>query len=517
MKNTYKKLFYIIVLCSSYGHTAIPLVPPAPPTPPTPTTTPPQTQATSINNAATVEPQAPPPPPTATAIPLETPITTQATPPAAAVVTPPPPPSPLVIPATTPAVAPIIAPVATITPAVVPAEITTPVAPPASTPTPTPAIVSTSPDTTPPPLLASYKTEVEQINTQLQNIVASKTRMKELLLSIDNDITAAKALVSDARTKSLDLLKQGNTDQAKTIDADVSLNLTTITDLRKKVLETTTSAFQAESDKIQQAMKQITLIIEQLKAKGVAFQATQAQTLQQADVAAQIQPQQSSNLPEAWAIKSKETPSTSITAQQQPTMIHYAFHRIADVLSKIARVCYVVTRSCKEAIWEKSTPVHAKPGNNPPAAPTTPPINAPTKPSTYSFVAHEAGIAALEETRNSLSKSAATIEQRIHQLSLKLASNKTIGLAVQTDISFFEPIQQRPAWRQTTEHYFSRCLDGITWIFQSTKATTAHTYHTYIEPAFARIHHDVEMKMTPKPHSSTLPSATIPTIPAHNG
>jgi len=134
-------------------------------------------------------------------------------------------------------------------------------------------------------------------------------------------------------------------------------------------------------------------------------------------------------------------------------------------------------------------------------------------PNKYSFAAHEEGIASLEEAQDKMIQAAHTLEQQINLLGHTLASNKAVGQAIQSDLTLFAPVHQRPAWRQLTESYFGQCLDGITWLYRSMQQTTARAYHAYIEPVFNKVQHDVEKERAGKPNTPTHKSPVLQTIP----
>ncbi len=555
----YKQILGIIILSTCMAQATVP--PPPPPAdsstdilaaPPAPTSeatlTPPETPKTT-NSPTPPAPTPPPipeaptstPPPPVPPVPDASGTTPLATPsPAAALpsISPAPPAPP--VPAAPENTAPSVVPTTPTTPTPVPVlptttpEVVTAVASvPASTPVantpqplaPSPAVVTaiaSTPSNTPVPAFAtlkapSYKAEVDEINSLLQTITATKNHMKELLTSVDADINTAKGLASDARKKSLDILKQSTEEAAKGIDADIQQKLTAITDLRKKVIESTAKAFQEDTNKIQETIKKITGIIEQLKAKGASFQTAQAEAIQKAaaEAATTTKP-----LPQSGAPSNHTKETKAISAAQEPTIIHYIFHHIASMVNKIVRFFAIFFHSCKEAIWESPAPVVATTAiTTPPTSGSTPTQQAPasptaaTIPNKYSFAAHEEGIASLEDTQDKMIQAAHTLEQQINLLGHTLASNKAIGQAIQSDLTLFTPVHQRPAWRQMTETYFGQCLDGITWLCRSMQQTTARAYHAYIEPVFNKVQHDVEKERVGKPNTHAQKSAGLQTIP----
>jgi hypothetical protein len=207
-------------------------------------------------------------------------------------------------------------------------------------------------------------------------------------------------------------------------------------------------------------------------------------------------------------------------AAEEPTMIHYIFHHIASAISKVLRIFYIIGRSCKEAIWGNPAPVGSNPtaGAAPAAIASTPTQTQPTQttptiPSKYSFAAHEDGVAALEDAQNNMVQAAHSLEQQINLLGHTLASNKAVGQAIQSDLTLFTPVHQRPAWRQMTETYFGQCLDGVTWLCRNVQQASARAYHTYIEPVFNKVQHDVEKERSTKPIAHKNKATALQKIP----
>jgi len=349
----------------------------------------------------------------------------------------------------------------------------------ATTTTPAPTATTAAPQ-------SPYQADIDQINVQLQLIAGSKETLKQILGGIDTDIEQVKMHVGNARTKSLTVLKQGSEQQGRDVENEIQKDLSTVTDLERKITETSKKAFQDEVAKIEQAMKQINTTIDQLKAKGAAFQAEQA--------AAKATPATATQA--ASAPVGGTTPVASMPAAQEPTLLHYVFHRAADIILGLWRLLYAAVQGIMRGLWgSPAAPVVP--------VPTNPAQGAPNTPVNLALAAHEQALLGAQEERSNMVYAVRGIEERLETIGQTLVSNGDIAAAIHgSESALISPVKPVPAWHSNAQYYFARCLDGVAWFYERTLQTTTFAYKTYVEPLFSQVKQDVAQKTTQQPAAS---------------
>lgn len=357
------------------------------------------------------------------------------------------------------------------------------------------------------PVIPDYKPDIDKINEQIQLISTTKDTLKQMLTEIDGDISKAKSLLSAARTNSLKVLNQADEKQAKAVQAEIQQQLTDVTNLQKKLSDVTKKSFKDATNKIEESMKLINSIIDQLKAKGVKFEAAQHALAANAATPAVNTQTTSKN----WAIPT-DGKKNATRADHSPTVVHYVFHKVADMISSVLRVAYGAYTGAKDAVFGKApAPVATPATTSAPSAPQSGAAQTASDAKPMTLAVHEAAFATIEDERDTMSTTVRTLEARLHALGETLASNKDIASSLHGGLPFIAKIQKESVWRTKAHAYFDQSLDTLSFVVARTKSSLEYAYGNYIAPLFTKIETDVTSKMDDKPKQPT--SNEIPAIP----